>query len=232
VFQGPAQSRQHRAGGQAGPGAPADDPPAPQVQNHGHVEPAFARGHVGQVADPDLVGAGGRRPPGQAAGRQGPVVGAVGGAGDEPARGAPAQAVLFHQPGDAFGAVALAAPGQGLLEAPGAVASAVGGVQLPELVQQGGIGGGAGAGRGDQPGVVARTGDVESRAELGDGVRAPHGFEGPVAVVDGSQRMPRLFLRCRAVRARGPVRPGGRGSPPPGWPARGWRRPDSGASIP
>jgi hypothetical protein len=53
-----------------------------------------------------------------------------------------------------------------------------------------------------------------------------------VALLGGSERMPRLFFECPAAHARGPTRRAGRGSRPPGWRAAGWHPPSNGASIP
>jgi hypothetical protein len=100
---------------------------------------------------------------------------------------------LLHQPGDAFGAVTLAALRQFLLEARGAVVAAMAGVDLADVFQQRRVGAGPGAGRSVPPGVVAGAGDVEGRAELGYGMVGFHGVDGLVAVLEGSERMPRLF---------------------------------------
>jgi hypothetical protein len=57
---------------------PANDPAAPQVENRGQIQPAFAGLDVRDVGDPDLIRASGQADFGEAIRRRWPAVATVG----------------------------------------------------------------------------------------------------------------------------------------------------------
>lgn len=102
-------------------GGPAHHLPAPQVQQHGDIQPAFARPLIGQIRDPSLVRSRGRGTFRQPVRGDQLVVVTLRGAWREPPGASPLQFLLAHQPGDAFAAVPVALRRQFLLNAGSAI---------------------------------------------------------------------------------------------------------------
>lgn len=57
VMQGLLQRIQYEAGVHVGTDAPADDPAGEDIDHGGNVQPALPGGDVGEIRDPELVGA-------------------------------------------------------------------------------------------------------------------------------------------------------------------------------
>jgi len=134
---------------------------------------------------------------------------AVGGARPIPPGAPAAPPVGPHEPGDAFGAVSLAALFEFVPDARRPVALLVLGVDRLNVPQERGIGRLPGAGPARLPSVVAGAGHVERGAEVRDGVFGFHGFNPLVALFDGSVKMPTVFFnmsRCSRTRASSALR--------------------------
>ena len=99
------------AGGHVGGHRVADQPPGPDVEHRGEVQPPLSGGDIGDVARPDAVGAPGPKPAAHQVGRR-----LLGGAITPPAGPAPlvdaANAVVSHEPADALVVDAPAPPAQ------------------------------------------------------------------------------------------------------------------------
>src|SRR5258706_5964690 len=108
-----SESHLQSAGGQAGLEVilhgPADDLAAIKVHDARQVEEPFGSGQVSDVTDPDLVDGCGRRSLGQAVGRDGVIMIAIGGADPKGSAAARRQAVLAHESFDALAIAAVAA---------------------------------------------------------------------------------------------------------------------------
>ena len=102
VFNSHGQSMQRQAGLETFLHGPADDFAAVKIHDAGQIKPTFPGGDVGNIADPNLIDAGGRGLCSEAIGADGVVVVAVGGT-DAKAAAAPSdQALLAHEFFDAF----------------------------------------------------------------------------------------------------------------------------------
>ena len=145
---------------------------------------------------------------------------AVGGLDAEAPLLAAAQAGGLHESGDAVAAMPAPLLAQGRDEARTAISLPALGVAVLNLQSQGLVGHGtrAGAGAPLVPGVVAAGGDVQIGAQGEDGVIVFHGLNPCMAFGDGSERMPNVFLTCRAARRSGRLHAGrrrvGSGVPP------------------
>jgi len=135
---------------------PADNLAAVEVQDGGHIKPAFPGLDTGDVHDPNLIGGGGLGGGRQTIGRDGVVVVAVGGADAVAAPLAATEARCLHESGDAFAAMAVALLPQDLLHPRAAVSLAALGVNGLDGARQLLIGLGAWAGgpAALQPGLV------------------------------------------------------------------------------
>ena len=95
--QGHVQCRQRQTGGQRIAHRPTHTAAAAAIQYTGHVEPAFGRGHVGDVGHPDRIGTRRLVATQQPIGGDGQIVIAVGQADAEAAARSAAQAGPAHE---------------------------------------------------------------------------------------------------------------------------------------
>ncbi len=176
---------------------PADDAAAVEVQQSGQIEPAFAGVNVGDVGDPGLIGPGGGRGLGQQIGRDGVGVPAVGGFDSEPGLWAAAELLLAHQAGDAVAAVLETVLTQLRLDARHPVSLAAGLMNLRDLRLQTLVFPSPGSGLllAVAPVVKAAGGDLERLAQPADGMVHFHRLNALVALLGGSERIPKVFFR-------------------------------------
>ena len=109
MFDRHGEGVERQAGFQIFLHGPADDFAAVEIHDAGEIEPAFPGSNVGNVTDPDLINGRGSRPPGEAIGRDGMRMVAIGGADAKAAPAASDEAVLAHEFFDAFTTAGVAA---------------------------------------------------------------------------------------------------------------------------
>src|SRR5215212_2921769 len=119
--------------------APAQDAAAAQIHLGSQIEPALARGHIGDVSEPYLVETLRGFTLEEVVGGRHRVLIGEGGAWHKAALLAHAQPLLSHEPGDAVLAMAQAIAPQHLEQARGAVGTAAGHENLLHLTSNQGV---------------------------------------------------------------------------------------------
>src|SRR5262249_39464676 len=145
--------------------APTDDSPAPQVQDHRYIEPAFLGSHIGQISNPNLVGLLRRRYLSQQIGGDRFMVVAVGGLRHKASRTTTAQALLSHQPSHSFATMAMTIGPQLVLNAWSTVTPLVLRMDRFNFPDQGRVSLRPLAGPSAQPRVIAGTGHLQRSAQ-------------------------------------------------------------------
>jgi len=173
---------------------PADDFAAEEIHDAGQIEPTFASGNVGNVADPNLVDAGRRALSGQAIGGDGMRMVAVGGTDAKTATAPSDQAVLAHEFFDAFTTAGVAAGSENVSEAWAAVRTLKFGEEAFKDELELRIGALASGGLTIEPGVVGAAAELQSAAELTDGVKRLEIFHS-LATLGRSERMAIVFFK-------------------------------------
>ena len=137
---GHLQGAHHQFAAQRVGHRPAHDLAAPQIHDQRQEQPALGGGHIGDVLQPDLVWSVRRGAFGQAVGRHGLVVCAVGGAGHEARLHLRPQVVCAHEPGDAVFTTGMAAAFEFLGQARAAIADFLALAEPLDFFQQPGVG--------------------------------------------------------------------------------------------
>jgi len=170
-----SQSHLESTGGEAGIEiilhGPADDFAAVKIHNAGEVEKALSGAQVSDVTDPDLIDGRGRWPFGEAIGRNGLIMVAIGGARSKSAAAASGQAMLTHKSFDGFMIAAMPALFEQVCEA----GTAVSAFELPksafneklemELVLL------ARSGFALEPSVISAAREAQRGAQVSDGIK-------------------------------------------------------------
>lgn len=232
MAQGHGQGAQDQLGGEARARRPADDPAAVEIEEGGHVEPSFSGAHLGDVTHPSLIWCRGPGLRSQSVRGDGLGVPARRRAGHKAARTLAPEPRGLHQSGDAFAAVALAAGVQHPHHSRAATDATMLAMHGSDRLGQLRIGTAADTRLCIFPAVVARPAHGERGAPRGQGMFVFHGFDALVAGRGTSERMPSVFLICRAALALAPMPRAAPGSRLPDPPAAAWRHHRSAASTP
>src|ERR1043166_1673654 len=176
---------------------PADNPPTVKVHNGSDVDPARGTAHVGDVGHPELIGPAGNRLGGQAVGRDGLVVLAVGGYNAIALLLAATQTLCAHEARNAIAPMPLTLATQVHVHprcAVGLPAFIVDSHDLgPELLLFQGARSRAAFSL--LPVVIAANGDLQSLTQRSNGMLGFHCFDPLEALLAGSEIMPKVFFR-------------------------------------
>ena len=161
---GRVEGRGDELGPHVGGHAPAHDPAAEGVDDRRQIAGARPRRELGDVGDPESVGARRREVPVDEVG-EGRRVLVADRRAHEAATMDAREMLGPHEPGDPLARDAVARLGEVGVDPRHAVRPAAAGVGAPDLRSQGGVGEGAGGRAPCAPGVVAARGDTEGGAE-------------------------------------------------------------------
>ena len=174
--------------------SPADDLAAIKVHDAGEVEEPFGRGQVSDITDPDLIDGCGRRSLGEPVRRDGLIMIAIGGADPKSLAAACGQALLTHEPFDAFVIAEMTA----LLEFVREPRAAIGAFEafksafnekLKVTILLATRAGGS-----FEPGIISAAREAQSGAKIGNGIKWRKLFHS-LAALGGWERMARVFFK-------------------------------------
>lgn len=174
--------------------SPADDFAAVEIHNAGEIEPTFPGSNVGNVTDPDLINGGGSGPVGQAIGREGMRMVAIGGADAKTATAPRDQAVEAHEFLDAFTTAGVAARSEDVGKARAAIRAFEFGEEAFKDELELLIGALTSRRPTFAPGVVGAAAELQSAAEFADGVERLEIFHS-LATLGRSERMAIVFFK-------------------------------------
>ena len=192
--QGHVQCRQRQRGGQRVVHRPADAAARATVQHARHIQPAFVRGHIGDVRHPDGVGLERGHALRQPVGGHGQVVLAVRQAhGLEPPPGPVRQTHLPHQTADAPPTAMMTPLAQPAHHARAAVFLPAFAMRAQDQRLQLDVGLIPRRWLAAGPGVIAAARNVKRLAQLAEGVIGVHGFY-RLETLPSAERMPSVFF--------------------------------------
>lgn len=173
---------------------PADDFAAVEIHDAGQVEKALGGAQVSDIADPNLIDGRWRRSLGEAVGRDGLIMVAIGSTDAKSASAPCGQALLTHESFDRFVVTAMAT----IFEQVGESRTAVSAFKLLKsafneklelkLVLL------ARSGLALEPGVVSAARKAQSAAQISDGIKWLEFFHS-LAALGGWERMLRVFFK-------------------------------------
>jgi hypothetical protein len=192
--QSHGQSVERKAGLEVLLHSPADNFAAVEIHDAGEIKPTLSGSNVGNIADPNLVNAGGRGLSGEAIGSDRMVMVAVGGLDAKAAAAASDQALLAHKFFDAFTTAKVATGSKDVGEARAAIGALELGKDTFKSELELGIGALASRRLTIEPGVERAAWELERAAELANRVEWEQVFHS-LATIGRSERMAIVFFK-------------------------------------